>query len=73
MATSRAGWCVGHRGSCRHHCRHCCWWRCGRSGGDREAVRGVGARAHDGGGAAHHILGGGHCRRGHRHQGQGLL
>uniref|UniRef100_A0A0E0AKB8 RRM domain-containing protein n=1 Tax=Oryza glumipatula TaxID=40148 RepID=A0A0E0AKB8_9ORYZ len=42
MAAGRSGWHVGSGGSCRHHYRCCCRWRCGRSrGGDREAYHGV--------------------------------
>uniref|UniRef100_A0A0E0GZU5 Uncharacterized protein n=1 Tax=Oryza nivara TaxID=4536 RepID=A0A0E0GZU5_ORYNI len=37
-----AGWCIRRGGSCHHRCRHCCWWRRGRSRGeDREAVHEV--------------------------------
>uniref|UniRef100_A0A0E0BJS0 Uncharacterized protein n=1 Tax=Oryza glumipatula TaxID=40148 RepID=A0A0E0BJS0_9ORYZ len=43
-AAGLVGWRVGHGGSCHHRRRHCCWWSRGRSrGGDREAVREVGA------------------------------
>ncbi|KAF2911157.1 hypothetical protein DAI22_11g156700 [Oryza sativa Japonica Group] len=55
-AAGLAGWRVVRGGSCHHRRRYCCWWRHGRSrGGDREAVREVGAQAHDRGGATHHI------------------
>uniref|UniRef100_A0A0E0J7T3 Uncharacterized protein n=1 Tax=Oryza nivara TaxID=4536 RepID=A0A0E0J7T3_ORYNI len=43
-AAGLAGWRVGRGGSCHHRRRHCCWWSRGWSrGGDREAVREVGA------------------------------
>lgn len=73
MAAGRSGWHVGSGGSCRHHCRRCCHWRCGRSRGDREAYHGVGTQAQDEDRATHHVPGGGHRRWGHHHRGQGLL
>ncbi len=70
-AAGHAGWRVGRRGSCRLDRRRCCWWRCKLSrGGDHEVVCGVGVRAHDGGGAAHHVPRCSHRQRGHYHQGQ---